>query len=511
MICPNCNKELNITTGFCPYCGSSLNTTPINNSINTNQTLNTQPTLNQMPINQQSNNSNNYQQSQGFNQNPSQTPKKKNLVFIILAVIVIAVIVIMSVTKKVNKTIDRKKSKESDLFDIYEIVEVPEEKTEGFNIYPYKNYEYIGTMAADLDHNYVAVPITGWRIKIAVPLTQRIKYNFKKLSVNDYYFSADIICDFEKKYDNLDYYKKITSKKNTSYIVYRNKNSNTVDVTACYEKLNNKVSFEDVKLNIEFSSSKEQINQLQSNGTFLELAEVYNLDVSDVIKQMKIAGEEIGIYADEEKIEEKDITPTVDPKTNLSYTEKGAFLMHINSKWYNFGEGLIVSGKINRGTVKVGDKVQVVGLDKKLVETKVAKIKKGRDNEEVKSAKMGESVSIILDKLTGKDVETGQVIAKKNSITASKSLEAELYINTKDEKGLESPLTKTDYEMSLFHNDSIYKVKLKLPEGKTALVPGETIKVTIEAQQAIPIEVNSEFSLQFRYISIGKGKITKIN
>lgn len=539
MICPNCNKELNTTTGFCPYCGSSLNNNPNNNTtnnVNPNPTFNTSmPTTNQVPVNQPNNGFNNYQSNQGFNQNQGQfsnnsynqnqgpvpnnnynqntpeSPKKKNPVFIIIAVIVIIVIVIMSITKKVNTAIDKKKSKESEPFDIYEVVEVPEEKTEGFDISSYKDYEHIGIVDVDMDSNHgVSSQAIGWRMKIVVPITQRIEYKHSKLFVEDYNFSASYVCDFEHNYNYFDYYKKVTPRRNSSYIVYRNKNSDTVDVTVCYEKLNNKASYEDIKLNIEFSEPKERISQLQSNAEFLELAEIYNIDSADLINEMKIASEKTGIYNAEETLEEKDTKPTVDPKTNLSYTEKGAFLMYINDVWKRIGKGTLAVGTIKRGTVKVGDKVQLVGLDQKIIETKVAKIEKLREKEDAKSAKVGDYVGIILDKVTA-NIENGQVIAQKNSITTSKSIEVELYIYTESERGLESPLTKTDYEMSMIYNECHYRVKLKLPEGKTDLVPGETVKVTIEGKVAIPAEVGDEFTLLLSTLRLGKGKITKIN
>lgn len=539
MNCPNCNKELNVTTGFCPYCGSSLNNNPNNNTtnnINPNPNFNTSmPTNNQVPVNQPNNGFNNYQSNQGFNQNQGpvpnnsynqnqgpvpnnnynqntpESPKKKNTVFIIIAGVVIIVIVIMSITKKVNTAIDKKKSKESEPFDIYEVVEVPEEKTEGFDISSYKDYEHIGIVDVDMDSNHgVSSQAIGWRMKIAVPITQRIEYKYSKLFVEDYNFSASYVCDFEHNYNYFDYYKKVTPRRNSSYIVYRKKNSDTVGVTVCYEKLNNKASYEDIKLNIEFSEPKERISQLQSNAEFLELAEIYNIDSADLINEMKIASEKTGIYNAEETLEEKDTKPTVDPKTNLSYTEKGAFLMYINDVWKRIGEGTLAVGTIKRGTVKVGDKVQLVGLDQKIIETKIAKIEKLREKEDVKSAKVGDYVGIILDKVTA-NIENGQVIAQKNSITTSKSIEVELYIYTESERGLESPLTKTDYEMSMSYNECHYRVKLKLPEGKTDLVPGETVKVTIEGKVAIPAEVGDEFTLLLSTLRLGKGKITKIN
>lgn len=525
MNCPNCNKELNVTTGFCPYCGSSLNNNPNNNTINNvnpNPNFNTSiPTNNQVPVNQPNNGFNNYQSNQGFNQNQGPVPnnnynqntsepqKKKNPVFIIIAGVVIIVIVIMSITKKVNTAIDKKKSKGSELFDIYEVVEVPEEKTEGFDISSYKDYEHIGIMDVDMDNNHgFASQAIGWRMKIAVPITQKIEYKYSKLFVEDYDFSAHYICDFEQDYDDLDYYKKVTPRRNSSYIVYRNKDSDTVDVTVCYEKLNNKVSYEDIKLNIEFSESKEKISQLQSNAEFLELTEIYNIDSADLINQMKIASEKTGIYNAEETLEEKDTKPTVDPKTNLSYTEKGAFLMKIEDRAIITGEGLIVTGQVVRGTVKVGDKVQIVGLDKKVLETTVVEIERFR--EKVKSAKIGDSVGLTLDKLTGADVDRYQVIAKPNSITTSKSIEVEMSVYTQAEGGIGDTITD-GYEIRFDFNDTRYDGTIKLPNGVSEIKPGETQKVIVEFKKSIPIELNGEVGI-YRYSKKeAKGKVTKLN
>ncbi len=197
----------------------------------------------------------------------------------------------------------------------------------------------------------------------------------------------------------------------------------------------------------------------------------------------------------------------VDSNTNLKYDKTGAFLMAIEDVYEISGKGIVVTGKIDRGTVKVGDSIQIVGLSKEKVTTTVLGIEMFRNQSE--SAEIGDNVGILLKDVTKNQVARGQVLAQPNSILESTKFEADIYMLNKDEGGRHTPFF-SNYRPQLFFRTIDITGVITLPDKIEMVNPGEKATVTIELISSIAMEKGTEFSIREGGRTIGKGTVTKV-
>lgn len=193
-------------------------------------------------------------------------------------------------------------------------------------------------------------------------------------------------------------------------------------------------------------------------------------------------------------------TGPVDPDTNLTYDKTGAFLMPIE-------EVSTITGRIERGTVSVGDTIQIIGLDNEIITTTVESIETFR--ELLDTAESGDYVIISLKDITRDQVERGQVLAKPNSIVAATKFEADIYVLTKEEGGRHTPFF-SDYRPQFYFRTTDITGVITLPNGVEMVNPGENIKLTIELVSPVAMENGTEFSIRESGRTIGKGTVTKV-
>ena len=198
---------------------------------------------------------------------------------------------------------------------------------------------------------------------------------------------------------------------------------------------------------------------------------------------------------------------SVDPNTNTSATADGAFLMPIEDVFTITGRGTVVTGRIERGTVKINDEIQIIGLDKEIKTAKVTGIEMFRKN--LDSATVGDNAGIVLSGVTREDVQRGQVIAKPNSISAEKKFEAEIYLLTKDEGGRTTPIYNNYRPQFYFRTTDVTGV-VAFPTGTDSVEPGTTITANCELVNGMAMEVGTEFTIREGGRTVGKGKVTKI-
>lgn len=197
----------------------------------------------------------------------------------------------------------------------------------------------------------------------------------------------------------------------------------------------------------------------------------------------------------------------VEEGTNTNYDENGAFLMAIGDIFSISGQGTVVNGKIERGTVKIGDKVQIIGLDKEIITAEVAGIEKFK--EVLEEAKIGENVAILLKNITSDQVEKGQVIAKPNSIVASTKFEADIYVLSKEEGGKQTSIFSNYRPRFIFRTVDI-SGNIELSDGIDSINPGENSSVTVELFTSVALEVGTEFSFKENGRVVGTGVVTKL-
>ena len=200
-------------------------------------------------------------------------------------------------------------------------------------------------------------------------------------------------------------------------------------------------------------------------------------------------------------------TGTVDPNTNLTYDKDGAFLMSVEDVFTITGRGTVVTGKIERGTIKLNDKVQIIGLDHEIITTTVTGIEMSRKL--LDYAEAGDNVGLLLKDVSREDVERGQVIAKPNSIKAATKFDADVYVLTKGEGGRHTPFFNNYRPQFYFKTTDITGV-ITLPNDVEMVMPGDNAKMTVELISNVAMEVGTEFSIREGGRTVGKGTVTKV-
>ncbi|HWQ27980.1 MAG TPA: elongation factor Tu, partial [Dehalococcoidia bacterium] len=182
------------------------------------------------------------------------------------------------------------------------------------------------------------------------------------------------------------------------------------------------------------------------------------------------------------------------------------FLMPIEDVFGIKGRGTVVTGRIERGVVKVGDEVEIVGLreTRKTVVTGIEMFKKVLDQGEA-----GDNVGCLLRGIDKKDVERGQVLAKPGSITPHKKFKAQVYVLSKEEGGRHTPFFN-GYRPQFYIRTTDVTGEIRLPEGVEMVMPGDNLKMTIKLIQPVAIEEGLRFAIREGGRTVGAGVVTKI-
>lgn len=182
------------------------------------------------------------------------------------------------------------------------------------------------------------------------------------------------------------------------------------------------------------------------------------------------------------------------------------FLMPVEDVFSIKGRGTVVTGRIERGVVKVNEAVEVVGLDKnkQSVVTGVEMFKKQLDD-----GQAGDNVGLLLRGLEKNDVERGQVIAKPGSVTPHTEFEAEAYVLTKEEGGRHTPFFK-GYRPQFYIRTTDVTGNVTLPDGVEMVMPGDTTKMTVKLIVPVALEDGLRFAIREGGKTVGAGVITKI-
>jgi elongation factor Tu len=182
------------------------------------------------------------------------------------------------------------------------------------------------------------------------------------------------------------------------------------------------------------------------------------------------------------------------------------FLMPVEDVFSIKGRGTVVTGRIERGIVKVNEAVSIIGLDKnkESVVTGVEMFKKQLDE-----GQAGDNVGLLLRGLEKTDVERGQVIAKPGSITPHTEFEAEAYILTKEEGGRHTPFF-TGYRPQFYIRTTDVTGSAALPQGVEMVMPGDNTKMTVKLIVPVALEEGLRFAIREGGKTVGAGVISKI-
>ena len=249
-----------------------------------------------------------------------------------------------------------------------------------------------------------------------------------------------------------------------------------------------------------------------------EMLELVEMDVRDLLTQYGFDGDNTpfifgsalkaleGDPKYEEKIDEllnavDEYIPTPERDTDKP------FLMSIEDVFTITGRGTVVTGRVERGQLKLNDEVEIVGLHdtKKTVVTGIEMFRKQLDY-----AEAGDNAGVLLRGISREEVQRGQVLAKPGSVTPHTTFECEVYVLSKEEGGRHTPFF-TNYRPQFYFRTTDVTGVVTLPEGTEMVMPGDNVKMHIELIAPIALEEGTKFSIREGGRTVGAGIVTKID
>ena len=186
-------------------------------------------------------------------------------------------------------------------------------------------------------------------------------------------------------------------------------------------------------------------------------------------------------------------------------TEK-PFLMPIEDIFSIEGRGTVVTGKIERGVIKIGEEVEIVGI-KETQKTTVTGIE--MFNKQLEEGMAGDNAGILLRGIKKEDVTRGQVLAKPGTVTPHTEFEAEVYVLTKEEGGRHAPFF-SGYKPQFYIRTTDVTGEITLPEGTEMVMPGDTVTFKVKLVVPVALEEQQRFAIREGGKTIGAGVVTKI-
>jgi len=248
-----------------------------------------------------------------------------------------------------------------------------------------------------------------------------------------------------------------------------------------------------------------------------ELIELVEMEIRDLLNKYEYPGDDTPIIKgsalkalqdDPDAMKSiEDLMDAVDsfipePKRDIDKP----LLMPVEDVFSIKGRGTVATGRIERGSVKVNEEVEIIGLKptKKTVVTGVEMFRK-----ELDSGQAGDNVGLLVRGIEREDIERGQVIAKPGSITPHTEFDSEVYVLTKDEGGRHTPFFE-GYKPQFYFRTTDVTGEVTLPEDKEMVMPGDTITFKVKLLQPIAMEDGLRFAIREGGKTVGAGVVTKI-
>ena len=192
-------------------------------------------------------------------------------------------------------------------------------------------------------------------------------------------------------------------------------------------------------------------------------------------------------------------------ETPVRDTEK-PFLMPIEDVFTITGRGTVVTGRVERGQLKLNDEVEIVGLKdtQKSVVTGIEMFRKQLDY-----AEAGDNAGVLLRGISREDVERGQVLAKPGSVTPHTKFKAQVYVLSKEEGGRHTPFFSNYRPQFYFRTTDVTGV-IELPQGVEMVMPGDNVEITVELIAPIAIEKGTKFSIREGGRTVGAGNVSEV-
>ncbi len=249
-----------------------------------------------------------------------------------------------------------------------------------------------------------------------------------------------------------------------------------------------------------------------------ELLELVEMEIRDLLSEYDFPGDDIPVIKGsalkalegepewEEKIDElmaavDEYIPTPERDTDKP------FMMPVEDVFSITGRGTVATGRVERGQVKVGDEVEIIGLAEKAGKTTVTGVEMFRKL--LDYAEAGDNIGALLRGVAREDIQRGQVLAKPGSITPHTNFKAEVYVLSKEEGGRHTPFFSNYRPQFYFRTTDVTGI-VTLPEGTEMVMPGDNIEMTVELISPIAIEDGTRFSIREGGRTVGSGVVTVI-
>jgi elongation factor Tu len=250
-----------------------------------------------------------------------------------------------------------------------------------------------------------------------------------------------------------------------------------------------------------------------------ELAELVEMEIRELLDKYDFPGDDTPIVKGSALVALEDGDPTLGEDAILELmTQVDAyipqperpidrpFLMPIEDVFSISGRGTVVTGRVERGIVKVGEEIEIVGL-KATVKTVVTGVEMFRKL--LDQGQAGDNVGCLLRGTKREDVERGQVLAKPGSITPHTKFTAEAYILTKEEGGRHTPFF-TNYRPQFYFRTTDVTGMVELPEGTEMVMPGDNVSITVKLIAPIAMDEGLRFAIREGGRTVGSGVVAKI-
>ena len=249
-----------------------------------------------------------------------------------------------------------------------------------------------------------------------------------------------------------------------------------------------------------------------------ELLELVEMEVRDLLTEYEFPGDDVPVVAGsalkalegdasyEEKILE--LMAAVDEYIPTPERDNDKpFMMPVEDVFSITGRGTVATGRVERGQVRVGDEVEVVGIAEETSKTTVTGVEMFRKL--LDYAEAGDNIGALLRGVAREDIQRGQVLAKPGTITPHTKFSAEVYVLTKEEGGRHTPFVSNYRPQFYFRTTDVTGV-VTLPEGTEMVMPGDNVTMEVELIHPIAIENGTKFSIREGGRTVGAGVVTEI-
>jgi len=242
------------------------------------------------------------------------------------------------------------------------------------------------------------------------------------------------------------------------------------------------------------------------------------LEVGDLLTEYDFPGDETPVISGsalkalegDEEYEQKvlDLMDAVDeyiPTPERDHDKP--FMMPIEDVFSITGRGTVATGRVERGTIKVGDEVDIIGIHENVQKTTVTGVEMFRKL--LDFAEAGDNIGTLLRGVSRDDIERGQVLAKPGSITPHTKFSAEVYVLTKEEGGRHTPFFSNYRPQFYFRTTDITGV-IELPEGTEMVMPGDNVAMEVDLLHPVAIDTGTRFSIREGGRTVGSGVVSNI-